>query len=353
MAYITSFRLAFIVAGCVLGAGFVSGQELFQFFSSYGIPGLFGFLFSMLLFALVGVLILRVAMLGKIAEMDAVVVPTKSKSLSLLVGATESLMLFGIYIVMVAGVGSMTEQLFGLPPYLAAGIFCLVAALLSAPGIASLSRFFSLCVPLLTLFAFLIAIWGVIAFGQGGLSFLPQNEPSFFFPHFSVSSVLYVSYSILGALGILVPLAPHIPSSKTVWRGLLLGALLLTLVGGSILLALAAYPNALSSSLPMLALASALGAPVGYLYAALLLLAMLGAALSCLGGVCVYCKQRLPYKNGYVYALLLSAIAFISSFFGFGNLISVIYPFFGYIGILAIALVFVNYLRLAVRESNP
>ncbi len=346
MAYITSFRLAFIVAGCVLGAGFVSGQELFQFFSSYGLIGLFGFLLSMLLFALVGILILRVAMLGRISEMDAVIVPSGNKRLGLLVGAIESLMLFGIFIVMVAGVGSMTEQLFGLPPYLAAAVFCLVAALLSAPGIASLSRFFSLCVPLLTLFAFVVAVWGVIAFGGNGLSLLPKNEPSFFFPHFSVSSVLYVSYSILGALGILVPIAPHISSPKIAWRGLFLGAALLTLVGGGILLALAAYPEALASSLPMLSLASALGEPVGYLYAALLLLAMLGAALSCLGGVCVYLKARLPYKNGYVYALLLSAIAFISSFFGFGNLISVIYPFFGYVGIFAIVAIFINYIRL-------
>lgn len=346
MAYITPLRLGFMMAGCVLGAGFVSGQELYQFFSSYGPLGIVGFIAAMLLLGLAGVLIMRVAQIGDIFEMDGVIVTENRPFLRFLVGAVESLMLFGIYIIMVAGVGSMTEQLFGIPPYIAAGIFCLVAAVLSANGIAALSRFFSLCVPILTVVALGIALTGAVRFGGDGFSLAPTNVPSFFFPHFSVSSVLYVSYSILGAIGILVPVAARTEHKKTVWLGMAIGAGLLTLVGGSILLALAAYPEALSASLPMLALASALGTPVGYIYAVLLLLAMLGAALSCLGGVCVYLKQRLPVQNGYLYALPLSLLAFLSSFFGFGNLISVIYPFFGYLGTVAIVIVLINYFRL-------
>ena len=39
-------RLAFTYIGCFLGAGFVSGQELWQFFGAFGVWGYVGFLLA-------------------------------------------------------------------------------------------------------------------------------------------------------------------------------------------------------------------------------------------------------------------------------------------------------------------
>lgn len=352
MAHITPFRLGVLFAGCVLGAGFVSGQELFQFFTAYGKIGFWGFLLSVLLFFAVGVLILRTAKIGNITEMDGIVVSGKHKTVCLLIGILESAMLFSVYIIMVAGVGSLAEQLLSIPSPVATAVFCLLSALLAAGGIPSLSKFFSLCVPILILFALAVALGGIFTFGENGFFLENVNEPNLFFPHFSVSALLYVAYNVFGSLGVLVPVAAHIQKKKTVYLGMLFGVVMLGVVGGVILLALAAFPASLSTPMPMLTLAMSLGKTVGVLYGILLVLAMLGAALSCLGGLCVYFKQKLPCRNGLLHALPLGAVAFLLSFLGFGNLISVLYPFFGYFGVLILIAIFIHYLRLCQAQKK-
>ena len=42
MKEIKIIPLAFAFAGCFLGAGFVSGQELWQFFGEFGVKGYIG-----------------------------------------------------------------------------------------------------------------------------------------------------------------------------------------------------------------------------------------------------------------------------------------------------------------------
>ena len=65
-------RLAVTYAGCFLGAGFVSGQELWQFFGVFGVKGYMGFALSAVLFFLLGVLLVRLTQLSGINEMDTI-----------------------------------------------------------------------------------------------------------------------------------------------------------------------------------------------------------------------------------------------------------------------------------------
>ena len=50
MKEIKTWSLAFTYVGCFLGAGFISGQELWQFFGSFGNWGYVGFVLAALLF---------------------------------------------------------------------------------------------------------------------------------------------------------------------------------------------------------------------------------------------------------------------------------------------------------------
>ena len=58
MKRITTLQLALSFVGVFLGAGFVSGQELWQFFACFGPAGLLGFLLSAGLFLLVDLALL-------------------------------------------------------------------------------------------------------------------------------------------------------------------------------------------------------------------------------------------------------------------------------------------------------
>lgn len=57
MKQIKTFSLAFTYVGCFLGAGFISGQELWQFFGAFGNWGYVGFVLAALLFTVIGILV--------------------------------------------------------------------------------------------------------------------------------------------------------------------------------------------------------------------------------------------------------------------------------------------------------
>ena len=63
MKQIKTWTLAFTYVGCFLGAGFISGQELWQFFGAFGNWGYVGFALAALLFVVIGVLFIRLTQL--------------------------------------------------------------------------------------------------------------------------------------------------------------------------------------------------------------------------------------------------------------------------------------------------
>ena len=74
MKKINSLSLCLTFAGCFLGAGYVSGQELWQFFSSFGKSGYIGLVIAVILQVLFGILLIRLAMKTSIIEMDKIII---------------------------------------------------------------------------------------------------------------------------------------------------------------------------------------------------------------------------------------------------------------------------------------
>ncbi|MFR0796584.1 MAG: hypothetical protein ACLSHG_10075 [Oscillospiraceae bacterium] len=71
---IGTLRLALTFAGCFLGAGYVSGQELWQYFGAFGARGLLGLVLAVALLGGTGVLLLRLSARTGIETMDALIV---------------------------------------------------------------------------------------------------------------------------------------------------------------------------------------------------------------------------------------------------------------------------------------
>ena len=59
MKKIGVMTLGLTYAGCFLGAGFVSGQEIWQFFGAFGIYGVLGLVLTFLLHFLFGVILIK------------------------------------------------------------------------------------------------------------------------------------------------------------------------------------------------------------------------------------------------------------------------------------------------------
>lgn len=347
MKEVKSPALAFTYVGCFLGAGFVSGQELWQFFGAFGNWGYLGFIVAAALFVFFGILLVRITQMTGIEEMDRVLIPWNVPWLQKVTGAIEALFLLGVVIIMTAGVGAMLDQLLGLPAWIGDGIFVLTVALIAILGVSGMVGVFSALVPLLVAATLLFALAAFWKYGVTDVFSLAKTNINPLMPNWLVAALTYVAYNILGAIGIITPVGKLVKKKGTVYTGITLAGFMLIGVAGSVLTSLAVYLPAADAELPMVALATSLSPVLGSCYGVLLLLGMFCNALASLVALVVYLEQKFPVllpKRKPV--LLVSAVlVWLGSLGGFGDLIGVIFPVFGYISIFYLACLVIHFMR--------
>ena len=353
MKRIGILNLGLAFAGCFLGAGYVSGQELWQFFGAFGKFGTAGLVIAMLLLFLVGALMLELNRITHIAEADKLVVRGEIPTLRLAVTGLELVFLFGVVTIMSAGVGALLEQLFGLPAFIGSAAFVAVVAAVSLAGFGGMVAAFSATVPVL---AVVTLIFGIISVSKGGIHFAPaanaQANP--LMSSWIVAALSFAAYNLFGSIAMIAPLGEYIKSRKAALGGIALGTALLLMIAGSVLVSVSASPEVISAELPMLALAIGKGRAIGYIYGVLLLLAMFGTAVSSLVGfvnMLAHKSERIE-KNRLWFTVICALLAFGGSLFGFGDLISVIYPIFGYCSSVFIVLMAVHYFKVRKAGKN-
>lgn len=332
-----------VLMSCVLGAGFVSGQEIYLFFGRFGALGIVGLFLSVLLLAFFFYLLLRCVAKD---PQTSPCVPARGRFLSGFVKGIELSFLFVVWLIMAAGVGALFATLFDSLLFRVLGglFFAALVCVLVLLGTARIIRYFSFVTPLLVLLAIGISLFAIF---NGELAF--SGEPSILFLPNALS---YLSYNFLGAIGMFTAFGMRMRERRTAGLGAVLGGLLLFLTAGAILLALFANPAAREAELPMLAVAQGVHPVLYYGYAVLLLVAMLGAALSVasplfeeLSALCRIRNRRVPF------AILLSLAVFCLSLFGFADLVGTLYPIYGYIGFLFLAFLLYHFFHMKKRKK--
>jgi len=346
-------KLAVTYAGCFLGAGFVSGQELRQFFGVFGLAGWVGFVLAAGLFFLLGVLLVRLTQLSGIYEMDTVLIPWDVPWLRNAVGVLEAVFLFGMVAVMTAGAGALAGQLTGVPAPLFGAIFGAAVAAAAMAGLRGMVRVFSALVPLLAgaTVCFAAAAW--VRFGGASLSFAGENTNPLM-PNWFIAALTYVAYNLLGSVGILTPVGALVKRPKTVYTGIGLACLLLCAIAGSVLASMAVCPAAASAELPMLALGCLLSPALGKVYGVLLLLGMFGNALASLVALTTYLGQKKASLQAHGKSLTagLGALAWAGSLAGFAGLIGTVFPVFGYLSIVLLGCMVIHFVQCRRRGKT-
>ena len=360
MKKIGAFHLAFTFAGCFLGAGYVSGQELWQFFGAFGQPGWLGLVIAMLLLGAIGLLMLDLNRRTHQYEVDRLVLPFASPLLHWCVTGLEMLFLFGVAVIMAAGAGALVRQLFALPMWLGCLLFTLLSGALSLGGRTGMITAFSRVVPVLVAVTLCFGVYTLLTAGL-----CPLPEPTAvanpLMGHWIFGMLTFASYNIVGASPVTAPMGRHLKDRKTLLLGTALGTLVILLIAASVMASIAADPACAAAELPMLQYAQDLSPFCGYVYGILLLLAMLVTTLSCLVAFVGTLQAKFPaiaFHRREMTALS-SVLMFFAGLLGFGDLIGVIYPIFGYASIVFILLMAVHYLRVrqgkeaAVSEAAP
>src|SRR5690625_2137879 len=112
--------------GIIVGAGFASGQEILQYFTSFGHLGTLAAVLSTALFAYMGMTLTRLGSRMQTTNHKDAIYKISGRLLGVIVDAIIVFTLFGVGVVMIAGAGSIGNQQFGLPAYLGSALLVIL-----------------------------------------------------------------------------------------------------------------------------------------------------------------------------------------------------------------------------------
>lgn len=329
------FRVAATYVGTVIGAGFASGQELVQFFISYGSIGLAGILLAGLLFCWLGSYIINLGYRLRATGYHQVLYHTCGQKVGRFLDIVTGIFLFGGLTIMLAGAGTVGRDF--LATSYNTGLFAMAAlvALTVLTGMKGISIVNSLVTPLLVISTVIIGINSVFYHGFNvdmfSIPAQPQSNPA---SNWVLSALLYASYNLILGSTVLAPLGSQISSRKVrVWGGIM-GGLTLTILG-LFVTAIITYhsPEVFEHEVPMLYVSNLQHEFTHAGYAAMLVKAMYSTAMASLYGCSIKLQSALGVSFP-VSLLVITSGAILCSQFGFANLISAIYPVFGYIALI-------------------
>ena len=371
MKRLSVMRLALGYAGMFFGAGFVSGQEIRQFFVVYGTAGLFGLVLSALLFFAVGVLFFETARQSPEQTVGELLVPGYHPLLSGAVDLAEDVLLFGVVVIMTAGAGAMVQQVTGWPAAAAGFVFVLVIFAASLKNMRSVMTVFSVLAPCLTVCAVAVAVFVLLRYGGGtgaagtgtaaaaavtaetaAEAAEASGSPLLRGPW--SSAVLYAVYNLFGSFSIMLAMMPLLPDRKKTAAGMALGSLFLLIPAECVAASMLAVPGSGTMEVPTAYLAGLISPWFRNIYSVLMLSGMASAALGCLVGFLEQMKlwrgsAGFPYRRT---SFAVCILAWALSLAGFGSLVGFIYPLFGYIGIPCVAYVLFKGFTLFRQRDN-
>lgn len=340
---IGSFAVAMIYVGSIIGAGFASGREIWQYFGVFGEMGLIGLFIAGCLFVILGIMLVYIGRKLNTNDMGHVILPFENKTAASALGYVLAVVIFVPLVTMSAAGGAFVSQQFGI--HRAIGGFAIVVmVILTVLGdFERISKVFNLLMPILV---FVVAGGSlyIILFNSTSSQTDYIAEPSPLAPKWYISALVYLAYNFIGTIPMMSKAGMQGNSMKTVIKGAALGGIILFLMALSLNLALTKDPEfADSLDLPMLGMVGRVSYGFNIVYSMVLFFAIYSAATSTFYGVTTKIKDG-KYKNYII--IVLAMIGFLLGLAGFRQIVAIVFPIIGIIGFLIIFMIIINFFRV-------
>jgi uncharacterized membrane protein YkvI/glyoxylase-like metal-dependent hydrolase (beta-lactamase superfamily II) len=341
--------VALVYTGAILGAGFASGREIWQFFGVFGNFGFIGVAMVGGLFIFLGIVTAVIAIKLGTNDMGRVIVPGHNKLLVQFVGYFMAIMLFTVLITMSAAGGAMFNQQLGLPRFLGGAVIIAMVIMTVIGGFDRVSHAFRFMMPFLIGIIILLCIL-VLFKGHGLESGDTTFEPSPLAPTWWLAAILYISYNILAVIPIVATAAVNAKSTRHAIWGAALGGVFLTLLALFILLVLRTDPDLSNTmEMPMLAFSTNFSGGVNIIYTGVLFFAIYASAT---GNYYGFTTKLKPTSNKSLKIILIAILGFGFGLMGFKNVIAYMFPLEGFAGILIIIMLMINFIRLTRQKET-
>ena len=332
-----SIALSFV--GLLVGAGFATGQEVIQYFVSFGMPGLWGAVIAGVVFAIAGGVILGLGSYFLADEHNMVFRNISHPVMSKFLDISVTVTLFAIGFVMLAGAGSNFAQQFGWPTWVGAAIMTGIVMATGLLDVDKVSNIISSLTPLI-----IIAVLGVFFYTMfhlpsdtSQLSEIAQQADSPVKP-WLLSALNYNGLALLLGVSMCLVIGGNHSDPRAALRGGLIGGIIYTCL--LIMAAVVLYLNiadVVDDSVPMLSLYDSISPVLSFIMVWIIYAMIYNTAI----GMFYALGRRLTSNNPKRYRpvfLSVCLVGFAISFLGFQTLMTYVYPAIGYVGIVMVAM---------------
>lgn len=341
-----SLQIGGAFVGLIVGAGFASGQEIMQFFTSFGFIGIIGALLATFAFSFLGMTLAQLGSQLQTTSHKGVIYYIGGRYLGLALDFLITFFLFGVAVVMFAGSGATFHQMFGIPTMVGSIIMVLLTIGTLLLNVKNIINIIAALTPYLMAIIFIILIYSLftmdVSLSEADQLAKTQASAS---SNWLVSALLYVSYNLAAGAAMLIVMGGTVKDRKVaglggIFGGIMLGVLII-LINVTMLVKIDVVAGV---DMPTLALANQIHPFVGILMAIALLGMMYNTAVGMFYAFTV--RFVAPDHQMFKPALVLVGTAgFLASFIGFTKLVGKVYASMGYLGFALIFVIVLAWLR--------
>ncbi len=339
--------------GVIVGAGFASGQEVLQYFTSFGLMGIMGAIIATALFAYAGMTLVWLGSRMKTTSHKEVIYKISGNTLGLVIDYILIFTLFGVGVVMIAGAGSNLTQQFDLPFSAGSILMTILVLLVGMLKVDKVVNIIGSITPFLILFVLIISIYSFLT-ADGSLATLDSvaREQQTTLPNWFISGINYVSFNIAVGASMALVMGGAVTNRKTAALGGLAGGIG---IGVLILLSNLAIFSKVEqvggTEMPMLAIVNNISPLMGTIMSIVIFTMIFNTALSMFFSFTARFAEAGTSKFKIFYTVTV-LIGFIVSFVGFTDLVAYFYPLIGYLGLVLIAVLIAAPFRIRKVEKE-
>ncbi len=335
--------------GVIMGAGFASGRECWQFFGVFGKEGYYGAVASTVCFTLMACMLTYIARSKGTSDLGRLISPFDSRLIDEIIGWILAVIYYTLIIAMTAAGGSLLNQQFGISKVIGGVIIAVLCIVTVLGDFERVSKIFRLMVPLLFVIGIITILLTIRAdFGQSGA--VGGYKPGRMSPNWPVSALVFMAYNTLGMITMSGNSAVNAKDGRSAYTGAVAGTLCLGLLTILLLRALLSdMAFSASLDLPMLGFSARINSVLNVIYAVVLYAAIYST------GASTYYGFSTKLKPGRIKKIIIvagAAAGFLLGLTGFKTLVEFLYPAQGYIGIVFMILITINFVRELRRNYN-
>lgn len=349
MKRVLTMASAFV--GIIVGAGFASGQEILQYFTSFGLLGALGGAVATVLFAYLGMTLTMLGSRMKAQSHKEVIYQISGKYLGVVVDAVITFTLFGVGVVMIAGAGSNLNQQFDFPHIVGSILMACLVIVVVMLKVDRVIQVIGSITPFLIMAIVIVSIYAIamIELPFSELDAIAKQSSSAL-PHWALSAVNYVSFNIAVGAAMALVMGGAEKDERIAKMGGLLGGLGLgVLILLSYFAILSKVDVVASYEMPMLQLVNMISPVLGFLMAIVLFGMIFNTAVSMFYAFTArFVEMQTKKANAFVFVTVM--VAFGLSFAGFTNLVEWFYPTIGFLGLFLVFTLITATFRFSTKQ---